>query len=217
MKIAICLPSYNEASNIENITKVVDQGLTNLLLKESGLEAVIVNVDSDSSDGTNRLFEETETTHKKHSIIVAGEGGKGKNILEFCRYAADNDVDYCITIDTDITSAGPEWVLKLALPMIEDGAIYVTPLYERSRFEGSSTNHFTFPIIYALTGQIIRQPIAGDFGFTLQLAREMLDSDFTNSEAVQKYGIDIFMTMTAIRTGNYIENVNLGKIKQYTI
>ncbi len=211
MKIAVCLPSYNEASNILNITKIVDQGLTNLLLKEGGLEAVIVNVDSDSSDGTNRLFEETETIHKKHSIIVAGEGGKGKNILEFCRYVAQKNIDYCITIDTDITSADPEWVLKLALPMIEDGAVYVTPLYERSRFEGSSTNHFTFPIIYALTGQIIRQPIAGDFGFTLRLAREMLDSNLINSEAVQKYGIDIFMTMTAVRTGKYIANVDLGE------
>ena len=211
MKIAVCLPSYNEASNIQNITKIVDQGLANLLLKESSLEAIIVNVDSDSSDGTNRLFEETETAHRKHSIVVVGEGGKGKNILEFCRYVADNDIDYCITIDTDITSADPGWVLKLALPMIEDGAVYVTPLYERSRFEGSSTNHFTFPLLYALTGQIVRQPIAGDFGFTLRLAREMLDSDFINREAVQKYGIDIFMTMTAVRTGKYIANVDLGK------
>lgn len=211
MKIAICLPSYNEAGNIQNITRVVDQGLTDLLLEKNDVETVIVNVDSNSSDNTNGLFEETETTHQKHSIIVAGEGGKGKNILEFCSYATKNAIDYCITIDTDITSANPDWVAKLLLPMINDGAVYVTPLYQRSRFEGSSTNHFSFPIIYALTGQIIRQPIAGDFGFTLQLARDILDSDFSNSEAVQKYGIDIFMTVTAVRTGKYIANVDLGK------
>ena len=211
MKIAVCLPSYNEASNIQNITKIVDQGLASLLVKENVLEAVIVNVDSDSNDNTNKLFEETETVHQKYSIVVTGEGGKGRNILEFCRYVVDNDIDYCITIDTDITSADPEWVSKLILPMIEDEAVYVTPLYERSRFEGSSTNHFTFPLVYALTGQIIRQPIAGDFGFTLQLAKEMVNSDFTKSEAVKKYGIDIFMTMTAVRTGKYIANVDLGK------
>lgn len=211
MKIAVCLPSYNEASNIQNITKIVDQGLVNVLGKENELEAVIVNVDSDSSDDTNKLFEQTETVNQKHSIIVVGEGGKGKNILEFCRYVVDHNIDYCITIDTDITSADPEWILKLVMPMVEDEAVYVTPLYERSRFEGSSTNHFTFPLLYALTGQVVRQPIAGDFGFTLQIAREMLNSDLAKTEAVQKYGIDIFMTITAIRTGNYIANVNLGK------
>ncbi len=211
MKIAVCLPSHNEASNIQNITKIVDQGLVTLLANENVSEAVIVNVDSDSSDGSNRLFEETETALRKHSIVVQGDGGKGKNILEFCRYVVDNSIDYCITIDTDITSADPVWVTKLTVPMIRDGAVYVTPLYERSRFEGSSTNHFTFPLVYALTGQVVRQPIAGDFGFTLQLAREMINSSFVKSEAVQKYGIDIFMTMTAIRTGNYIANVNLGK------
>jgi len=50
MKISVCLPSYNEASNIQNITKIVDQGLTTLSANENGLEAVVVNVDSDSSD-----------------------------------------------------------------------------------------------------------------------------------------------------------------------
>lgn len=211
MKIGVCLPSYNEASNIQNITTIVDQGLANLLAKENGLGAVIVNVDSNSSDGTAELFKETETVHEKLSIVVVGEGGKGRNILEFCHYVLDNDIDYCITIDSDITSAAPEWVTKLATPMIRDGALYVTPLYERSRFEGSSTNHFTFPLIYALTGQVVRQPIAGDFGFSKYLAKAMVESGFAANEAIQKYGIDIFMTMTAIRTGGSIVNVNLGK------
>lgn len=211
MKIAVCLPSYNESSNIQNITKIVDQGLVNLLIDQNGLEAVIVNVDSDSSDNTNKLFEQTETIYPKHSIVVTGEGGKGRNILEFCHYVVDNGIDYCITIDTDITSAYPEWVAKLATPMILGDAVYVTPLYERSRFEGSTTNHFTFPLVYALTGQIIRQPIAGDFGFTLQLAKEIVSSNFAKGEAVQRYGIDIFMTMTAICTGKYIAHVDLGQ------
>lgn len=30
-KIAVCLPSYNEADNISNITKKVDQGLSKLM------------------------------------------------------------------------------------------------------------------------------------------------------------------------------------------
>jgi len=49
MKIAVCLPSYNEASNIQNITKIVDQGLATFSANENGLEVVVVNVDSDSS------------------------------------------------------------------------------------------------------------------------------------------------------------------------
>ena len=49
MKISVCLPSYNEASNIQNITKIVDQGLATFSANENGLEAVVVNVDSDSS------------------------------------------------------------------------------------------------------------------------------------------------------------------------
>lgn len=30
MRIAVCLPSFNEAKNIGNITRIVDQGLTDM-------------------------------------------------------------------------------------------------------------------------------------------------------------------------------------------
>ena len=184
MKIAVCLPSFNEVNNIQNITRIVDQGLAQLKSLYPEADPIIVNVDSNSDDGTVTLFNETETENLKHSIVVAGEGGKGKNILEFCRYVLDNDVDFCLTIDTDITSANPEWVVRLTVPLIQDDAIYVTPLYERSRFEGSSTNHFTFPLVYALTGHVTRQPIADDFAFSRSIATAILETDLTKDESM---------------------------------
>lgn len=170
-----------------------------------------MNVDSNSSDGTAKIFTDTKTKHPKHSIIVTKENGKGKNILEFCNFVLSQNIDFCLTIDADITSADPEWVIKLLTPLIEKNAVYVTPIYERSRFEGSSTNHFTFPLIYALTGRVIRQPIAGDFAFSRKVVQAILGHDLVSDTSIQKYGIDIFMTLTAISTGGIITQVGLGK------
>ena len=211
MKVAVCLPSFNESSNIQNITRIVDQGLTVFLSKRTNVEAVIVNVDSNSSDDTVLLFKETDTVTAKHSIVVTENGGKGKNILEFCRYVLSHNIDYCLTLDTDIVSAIPEWVTKLLTPLLEQNVLYVTPVYERSRFEGSSTNHFAFPLVYALSGKIVRQPIAGDFAFSRKLANAICNNDLVNTESIQKYGIDIFMTLMAVGMEDRVVEVNLGK------
>lgn len=211
MKIAVCLPSLNEADNIQNITKVIDQGLGLFSVTHPDMYAEIINVDSNSSDGTANLFLETKTKYPKRSIVINKAAGKGKNIFEFCSYAISHSIDYCLTIDSDITSITPEWVTTLLAPLVEDGATYVTPIYERSRFESSSTNHFAFPLIYALYGKIIRQPIAGDFAFTQQVAQAFVSSDLTTNESIQRYGIDVFMTITAIGAGGTIAQVDLQK------
>jgi len=211
VKIAVCLPSFNEADNIQNITKVIDQGLSLFSATHPDMYAEIINVDSNSSDGTANLFLETKTKYPKRSIVINKAAGKGKNIFEFCSYAVSHNIDFCLTIDSDITSIAPEWVTILLTPLVEKGATYVTPIYERSRFESSSTNHFAFPLIYALYGKIIRQPIAGDFSFTRQVAQAFASSDLRTNESIQRYGIDVFMTITAIGTRGTIAQVDLQK------
>lgn len=215
MKIAICLPSLNEAKNIRNITEIVDRGLSDFVDGNSGYSVEIVNVDSNSDDSTPDIFLNTNTKFTKKSIVIKDVRGKGRNILEFCKYVINNKIDYCLTIDTDIVSGNPEWISKMLTPLIYKDSIYVTPVYQRSRFEGSSTNHFACPMIYALTGKFIRQPIAGDFAFTNEVAEAIYKNDILNKDSILCYGIDIFMTVTAIKMGGKITQVLLGK-KQHS-
>jgi glycosyltransferase involved in cell wall biosynthesis len=211
MKIAVCLPSLNEAKTIGDVAQIIDQGLSEACAKYPGVEAEIVNFDSGSSDDTRAIFLHTATTAPKKSFAITGESGKGWNIFEFCRYAVKHDIDYCLTIDSDLISIEPAWILSLLNPLISRNATYVTPLYERSPFEGSSTNHFAFPFIYALTGYLVRQPIAGDFAFTGSMARLFLENEFSSTTVVGRYGIDIFMTITVICAGSVLIQVPLGR------
>ncbi len=211
MKIALCLPSFNEENNIANITRIADQGLTDFIKHRPHAEAIIINADSDSTDKTRELFSKTETSCPKISITTKQSRGKGTNILSFCNYAVNNQIDFCLTIDSDIVSATPDWVAKLLLPIVEQGFDFSTPIYQRSRFEGSSTNHFAFPLIYGITGHPIRQPIAGDFGFTREIAQAISSNPLSAEPYILSYGIDIFMTITALGRGCKISQVSLGK------
>ncbi|MCC6931829.1 MAG: glycosyltransferase [Deltaproteobacteria bacterium] len=200
MKIYVCIPSFNEEQTISNVVTLVDQGLQ-VICSSKGLpiEVKIVNIDSASEDNTVANFKTTFTTFPKESVSITPPRGKGKNLLAFIRKAYIEKATYCLTIDVDIKSASPRWIIDLLKPILDNQADFVTPLYQRSRFEGSSTNHFAFPMVFATTGATVRQPIAGDFAFNsklIDIIHNVQVPDFINC-----YGIDIFLTLSALTKG----------------
>ena len=203
-KLAICIPSYNESKNIENITKLVDESL---IKYDKNYDVEIINCDNNSPDLTNKIFNETMTIHKKKSIVT-NKKGKGINLYNFFRYVINNDIDYAITLDADLKSFNSSWIDKY-LNMLDKDYDFVCPLYERRKEEGNTTNHFVVPILYMIYGKFIRQPIAGDYAFNRKYVEKILEEEFTPN--ILEYGIDIFMVVTAIVKKLKIGEVYLGK------
>ena len=101
------------------------------------------------------------------------------------------------------------WIGLFLNKLIQEKQNYVVPSYKRSRFEGSTTNQFAFPLIYALTGKKIRQPIGGDFAFDKKYIDYILKQPLNDS--IKMYGIDIFLTLNAVYGGFNIKSLELGK------
>lgn len=210
MKIYVCIPSFNESETIGSVAALVDEGLQSLrAIHGSAVSAKIVNVDSASEDGTAEAFLRVETYYPKQSIVLPEPRGKGKNLLAFAKLARSEQATYCLTIDADIRSATPAWVGDLLGPLLVNSVDFVTPSYERSRFEGSTTNHFAYPIVFAATGRHVRQPIAGDFAFTAALLNLIESLDVP--DAARYYGIDIYLTLAALTHGFRHRQVVLGR------
>jgi hypothetical protein len=74
---------------------------------------------------------------------------------------------------------------------------YVGPYYKRHKYDGTITNSIVYPLTRALYGRRLRQPIGGEFGISGRLARHFLTCDVWNTD-VARYGIDIWITTTAI-------------------
>lgn len=204
-KIAVCIPTYNEADMIEITVKKIERGLSQYMFK---YKTYIVNCDNNSSDGTREIFENIKTESKK-IYIGSMEVGKGINLINFFKFCNEKKIDYAITLDADVISMESIWIEKFLNELITEKANYIVPIYKRSRFEGSTTNQFAYPLIYALTGKKIRQPIGGDFAFDKHYIKYILQQ--TYNEAIKRYGIDIFMTLNAIYGGFSIKSIELGK------
>ena len=77
--IIVGIPTYNEAGSITNAVRKIDRGLFKYFPEYS---ALIVNMDSQSSDGTSRVFFSIKTKTAKTSITIENScGGKDANIF----------------------------------------------------------------------------------------------------------------------------------------
>lgn len=205
--IIIGIPTYNEADSISNTVSKIDRALSKYFPQ---FDAYIVNMDSQSVDGTGRAFLVTKTKTKKIFISTNERPrGKGRNVFAFIKIANKLDATYMAIIDADVSTITEEWIKSLLTPIVSEGVDFVAPIYSRNRYEGNTTNHFCFPLLYAWFGRRLSQPIGGDFAFNGRFARYIRKQRKTKN--VLFYGIDIFLSVHAMGGGFKIKEVYLGR------
>jgi glycosyltransferase involved in cell wall biosynthesis len=138
-----------------------------------------------------------------------GIPGKGSAFRAIFEIADALDAKACAVVDSDLRSITPEWLELLIKPVLREEAEFVAPLYHRHKFDGTITNSIVYPLTRALYGRRVRQPIGGDFGFSGKLARFYLSKDVWETD-VARFGIDIWMTTTAVANGFTVSQSFLG-------
>jgi hypothetical protein len=114
-------------------------------------------------------------------------------------------------VDADLKSITPLWIRNLGEPLF-DKYQFVAPLYVRHKYDGAITNNVVYPLTRALYGRRVRQPIGGDYGVSGDLVKIFAESDAWD-EAIGDYGIDIWMTTTALRNKVAVVQSFIGKAK----
>ncbi|MFH1624258.1 MAG: glycosyl transferase [Pseudomonadota bacterium] len=192
--LVVGIPSFNEANSIDYPTSQAGMGLTEYF---GHLRSVIINCDNDSSDGTRETFLNTPTQVPKiYLSTLPGVKGKGNNFRNLFAKVIQLKAKAVIVVDADLKSITPEWISRLGEPLFLDYS-YVAPIYLRHKYDGTITNNIAYPLIRALYGRRIRQPIGGDFGFSADLARIYLDQSVWDDN-IANFGIDIWMTNIAL-------------------
>ncbi len=221
--IMVGIPSFKNATTIGFVVKAAQAGLVQYF---PDLRPVVVNSDAGSPDGTGRVVVETEPPDYVERILlvrpknklqrvsltypeVDGSGGKGAALRTIFEIAAALEVEALVVVDSDLRSILPEWIELLAGPILKGGYDFVAPQYVRHKHDGTITNTVTYPLTRALYGLRIRQPIGGDFGVSGDLVRRYLEAPGWTPD-VSKFGIDIWMTTTAVTGGFAVCQTRLG-------
>ncbi len=216
--ILIGIPSYNNARTIGHVVKAVQAGLLKYFPDK---QSILVNSDGGSIDNTKEIVKESgidvnsilihpnEEKLFKISTLYQGIPGKGSAFRTIFEIAAALNIKACAVVDSDLRSITPEWIELLVRPVLNNGFDFVAPYYHRHKYDGTITNSIIYPMTRALYGKQIRQPIGGDFGFSGELARFYADKNVWNTD-VARYGIDIWMTTSAVANGFKICQSFLG-------
>ena len=206
--ILVGIPSYNNAGTIGYVAEQATQGMVKHF---PDLKPVLMNSDGGSTDNTMERVTRANVSGRVEIVTgqYLGLPGKGSSFRAIFEAAEMLGVKACVVVDSDLRSITPDWIRLLASPIIEDGYDYVAPFYSRHKYDGTITNNIAYPLTRALYGLDVRQPIGGDFGFSDQLAKTYLTKDVWETD-VARFGIDIWMTTTAINEGFKIAQTYLG-------
>jgi dolichol-phosphate mannosyltransferase len=120
-KIVVVIPTYNEADNLEAITKAL------FALDIQGLSILIV--DDDSPDGTGEIAEQLALKHPEyfHVIHRKGKMGLGTAYLAGFQWALAQGASTVIQMDADF-SHSPTYIPQM-LPLLDEYDVVVGSRY----------------------------------------------------------------------------------------
>ena len=206
--IIVGIPSYKSLKSIGRVVKAAELGLAKYFSQYKGV--ILVSEGGSVQETQNAIdarkdelyFDQAFVSKPafKTEILVAnynGTAGKGTALKAIFEAAKILGVKAGCLIDSDIRSISPEWIELLIAPVILNDFGFVAPYYTRHKYDGTITNMIAYPLTRALYGRRVRQPIGGDFGFSLELAERLLSKDVWETD-IAKFGIDIWMTTVAI-------------------
>ncbi len=208
--VVIGIPSYNNGRTIGRVVQAANAGLNKYFPQLAG---VVINSDGGSTDNTREevLSANLDEGHlmllstplapvHRLSVPYHGIPGKGSAFRLIFQMAALLEAKACAVVDSDLRSITPEWIDLLLRPILAANFDFVAPYYHRHKYDGTITNSIVYPLTRSLYGLRVRQPIGGEFGVSARLISRYLQKDDWETD-VARYGIDIWMTSTAIAEG----------------
>ncbi len=208
--VVVGIPSYNNSRTIGRVVEAMASGLKKYFPE---LKSVLINSDGASIDSTTYKFMNSHTPKgaTKLAINYRGPSGKGSALKTVFEIAKLLGAHICVVTDADSRSIAPEWANQLISPVYFHNFGFVTPLYLRDKHDATITNSLIYPLTTALYGLRIRQPIGGDFAFSNGFLQVLNQENYWDMfPDIYKFGVDIWMTTTAICEGFRICQTALG-------
>ncbi len=216
IEIAVALLTYNNAETVEAVATTAAAGLAEHF---AGMTAAIVNVDAGSSDATRDLVAAAglpvvEAPYdppitERTSVPFHGVPGRGAALRTAFAVAQRLGARVLVILEADATSTEPDWLARLAGPVLENKADFVVPAYARHRYDGTITRLLLSPLVRALYGRRLHQPFGGQQALSGRLLEHLLANprwDWRGRDIT-----DLWVAGTAIADGFTVWEAWLGR------
>ena len=216
--ILVGIPTYNNADTIVPLIKAARSGAqqfpqyrTVIMQADAGSDDSTQQRAKDALNGWSDFIQTTYPLYPVHKLAVSSHAipGRDSAFQTIFSTAERLGAQACCVIEPGIKSVPPEWIGSLVQPVLESGFDFVAPQYLRHKYEGTLISGILYPIVRALFGRQIRQPIGSDFGFSRGFIQHCLSEDKWNLE-IRRQAVDLCTTLEAVHGGFKICQALLG-------
>jgi hypothetical protein len=208
--ILVGLPTLNNAATVVDVVRAVNVCFTRDFPR---LRTVMINSDGGSTDGTPELirsasFTEADMVLTSHSLrtlhrVVApyhGLPGKHTALRTVFAAAALTQARVLVVVDPGGPATSPERVTELIVPITHSEIEFLAPRYRRHPREGVLVTQLVRPLVRALYGVALDEPLGAEFSCSGRFASHCLERDIWNHE-VARFAIDLWLRTEAIADG----------------
>ena len=213
--IALLMLTYNNADTLPALLATTARALHD---RFASAATALVAVDVGSSDATRESLAGSELrtitipsespTGERVAVPFHGVPGRGKALRAGLATTQRLGARAVLVLEADLVSLTPDWIARLLTPVWDEKADFVAAAYARHRFDGTITNLLVAPLVRALYGRRIRQPLGGQQALSAKLIEHLLlhpKWDWGGRELV-----DVWILGTAIADGFSVWEAWLG-------
>ena len=215
-ELAVSVLTYNNAATVPGVVDAVRGGLEKHF---AGAAAVLINADAGSADATvDRLADSgLPFVGAQHEAPAAqlgavpfhGVPGRGAALRLAVAVARRLGVRALLVLEADVTSVTGEWLERLLSPVLDHGADLVMPLHARHRYDGTITNLVLAPLVGALFGRRLHQPLSGPRAFSARLIEGLMAAPRWPESG--RSMTDVWIAGTAVADGLSVHEARLSR------
>ncbi|MGH7332460.1 MAG: glycosyltransferase [Candidatus Rokuibacteriota bacterium] len=213
-ELAIGLLTFENAATVATVTTAVRAGLEKHF---ADVPVVLINVDAGSSDETADRVKEAglamvrtrleAPVAERAAVPFHGIPGRGTVLRLAWAIARRVEARALVLLEADVTSVTDEWIDRLARPVLEGAADVVVPAHARRRYDGTITNLLLAPLVRALFGRRLHQPLGGPAALSSRALDLTLDDQPRPSP---REATDLWVAGVAIAAGLNVWEAWLG-------
>jgi hypothetical protein len=180
-EIALGILTYNNATTVRHVAETAVRGVEKHF---SGRSAALVNADAGSADATRDILAGMDLPavmarhdvplNQRASMPFHGVPGRGAALHLAFSIAQHLRARVLVLLEADVTSITDDWIERLVGPVLEHSADLVASAHARHRYDGTITNLILRPLVRALYGRRLRQPLAGQQALSARLIEHLL-------------------------------------------
>ena len=215
-EIVVALPTYNNEGTIAEVARIVAEGLEKYF---SSHKCALIHCDGGSQDNTSHCLREAvrdrsylleiKYSPSQSQVPAHGLPGQGSALRCIFQQAQKLGAKVCLVMDSETSSVRPEWIDLFIRPVLEKDFDFVTSYYDRHKYDATLTKGIVYPMVRALYGKRIFQPMGGDFSFSQRSMDHYLKQDIGNSELAGSR-VDLWITIQALCNNFRVGQVFVG-------